>query len=254
MGRTTGSARARSKKLKREYCQYCQCNPKTSIVSLLVMFILIWLFKWDLYWPQEFEDSFSQIKKTVSTLQSLCQLEKFEGFFLLPWTSTLYVWLIHPYELLTLHMYDPVSEGTKSFKLNKVVHGLKYSLLPPFLSLINFPSLYHFTVGRGFPSAEQSSFKEFPTGTPRRLRLILLCFTVNLGAAVKHRTATEFEHWTSRRPPGIYPFLTHFRLQSKHYFILGVLQYWSYGDGSELYHMRGKITKWGLAEKEGIFS
>ena len=249
MGRTTGSARARSKKFKREYCQYCQCNPKTSIVSLLVMFILIWLFKWDLYWPQEFEDSFSQIKKTVSTLQSLCQPEKFEGFFLLPWTSTLYVWLIHPYELLTLHMYDPVSEGTKSFRLNKVVHRLEWS----FLSFNNFPSLYHFTVGRGFPSAEQSSWTEFPTGTARRLRLILLCGTVNLGAAVKRRTATAFERWTSRQLPGSHRLLTHFRLQSKHYFILSVLQYWSYGDGSEFYHMRSKIAEYRLAETESIF-
>ena len=253
MGRTTGSARARSKKLKREYCQYCQCNPKTSIVSLLVMFILIWLFKWDLYWPQEFEDSFSQIKKTMSTLQSLCQLEKFEGFFLLPWTYTLYVWLIHPYELLTLHMYDPVSEGTKSFRLNQVVHGLKDSLWPLLLSLNKFPSLYHFTVGRGFPSAEQSSFTEFPTGTWRRLRLILFCDTVNLGAAVKRRTATAFERWTSRQLPGSHPLLTHFKLESKHYFILSVLQYWSFDDSSEFYHMRGKITECRFAETESIF-
>ena len=165
---------------------------------------------------------FSQIKKIVSTIQSLCQLEKFEGFFLLPWTSTLYVWLIHPYELLTLHMYDPVSEGTKSFKCNKVVHRLKYSLFPPILSLKSFPFLYHFTVGRGFPSAEQSSFTVFPTGTWRRLRLILFCGTVNLGAAVKRRTATAFERWTSRQLPGSHPLLTHFKLESKHYFILSV--------------------------------
>ena len=214
------------------------------------MFILIWLFKWDLYWPQEFEDSFSQIKKTVSTLQSLCRPEKFEGFFLLPWTSTLYVWLIHPYELLTLHMYDPVSEGTKSFKLNKVVHGLKYSLLPPFLSLINFPFLYHFTVGRGFPSAEQSSRTEYPTGIWRRLRLILLCGTVNLGAAVKRRTARAFERWTSRQLPGSHPLLIHFKLESKHHFILSVLQYWSFDDSSEFYYMRGKITECRFAETE----
>ena len=166
----------------------------------------------------------------------------------------MYVWLIHPYELLTLHMYDPASEGTKSFKRNKVVHRLKYSLFPPMLSLKCFPFLYHFTVGRGFPSAEQSSFTEFPTGTARRLRLIVICRNVNLGAPVKHRTALAFEHWTSRQPFGISPFLTHFRLQSKHYFILSVLQYWSYGDGSEFYHMRGKITKSRLAETEDIFS
>ena len=113
--------------------------------------------------------------------------------------------------------------------------------------------MYHFTVGRGFPSAEQSSFTEFPTGTARRLRLIVICRNVNLGAPVKHRTALAFEHWTSRQPPGISSFLTHFRLQSKHYFILSVLQYWSYGDGSEFYHMRGKITKSRLAETGHFF-
>ena len=36
-------------------------------------------------------------------------------------------------------------------------------------------------------------------------------------------------------------------------FYLSVLQYWSYGDGSEFYHMRGKITEYRLAETEGIF-
>ena len=109
----------------------------------------------------------------MSTLQSLHWPEKLEGFFVLPWTSTLYVWLIHPKELLTLHMYDPASEGTKSFRLNQVVHRLKYSFLPPFLSLKNFPPLYHFTMGRGFPSAEQSSFTDYPTGIVRKFPLIL---------------------------------------------------------------------------------
>ena len=36
-------------------------------------------------------------------------------------------------------------------------------------------------------------------------------------------------------------------------FYLSVLQYWSYGDGSEFYHMRGKITECRLAGTEGIF-
>ena len=81
----------------------------------------------------------------------------------------------------------------------------------------------------------------------------MLCGTVNLGAAVKCRTARAFERWTSRQLPGSHPLLTHFKLESKHYFILSVLQYWTFDDGSEFYHMRGKITECRFAETESIF-
>ena len=138
----------------------------------------------------------AQNKNTGAALQTLltecayvCDVGWiFQAFYIntLPCTSRTYEWLIQPRWLLTLQLYVPLSDGTTSLKGNTYFQSSKYRELP-FLSLNGFPFLYHATLGVGYPSAEQSSFAEFPTG-----RAISFCWslsfgTVNLGATAKRQ-------------------------------------------------------------------